>query len=194
MGVNIPTGYAQISFAGLVAADSEEVVMTLGVQLTSGLVTGMAEAARAAWSDALDSVTSTDFTFAATYIKAGPNDTGPTQESTGAVETGSVAVAMVPLNTALLVRKSTALGGRQGRGRMYSCGQAMVDNCGGAGLLDAGAVESCDAAFFALLGAIQGITGIEEAVLLHSDALTPTPITALSPQARLATQRRRLRP
>lgn len=194
MGIVIPAGFAQASFGGTVAGDAEQMFITLGLDLSAPADQAMANDLYDAWTDALQGDTSSDFTFEICQLKEGPTATGPTFDSAGPPLPGAVGVAMVPCNTALLVRKNTALGGRKGRGRMYSVGQVMVDNIGGAGILSPTVVATLDADFFSFLGAVQGVTGVSGAVLLHSDATTPTPILGLNPQSRVATQRRRLRP
>jgi hypothetical protein len=154
----------------------------------------MAEDLYDVWANALDTLSSTDWTFNSCYLKAGPNATGPTAEFTGGTVAGTVAQATIPVNTSVLVRKTTGLGGRKGRGRAYTVGQLYVNTIGGAGIIDSGHLGFLDTNWLAILGGWQSVVGIADVVLLHSDSTAPTPITALTPQPKAATQRRRLRP
>lgn len=194
MGVIIPAGYAQASFGGLVAGDTEVAWFTLGLDLDGALTPGLASALYDVWTDNLASSTSSDFTFTDVHVKAGPSATGPTDEFSGGTVAGTVLVSMVPINTAVLVRKVTALGGRSGRGRMYPTGQVMVTSVGGAGVLTSSAQSIIDGAWFAFEADIRLVPGVADLVLLHSSSSDPTPITNLQPQPKVATQRRRLRP
>lgn len=107
---------------------------------------------------------------------------------------GSISDACPPVNCSLLVNKATALGGRRYRGRMF------VPPCG----VNEGAVDS--------IGTISGSTltsNISQWSSFYDDlvadniiphlfhqgggAPVPTPITAFTVQALMATQRRRMR-
>jgi hypothetical protein len=194
MGVVIPTGFAQVSLGGLIAGDAEECIITLGIELDGALTAGLAEDLYGHWSSTLDAFSSADWTFTSCRVKAGPNDSGPVDEFTAGVVQGTVTETAAVLNTAVLVKKTTLLGGRKGRGRMYTTGQAYQSIYGASGQLESGPLAALDAAWLSILGLFQAQTGVNDVVLLHSDSTTPTPITGLQPQARLATQRRRLRP
>ena len=95
-------------------------------------------------------------------------------------------------NTALLVTKSTLLGGRKGRGRSFLPGlsDAAIDpsgdlNAGGAGVRSA-AEE--------LWPAVGAALGSADPYLFHSDVEDePSLITAFTASVQVATQRRRFR-
>jgi hypothetical protein len=194
MGLVIPVGFAQLTLGGEIAFDPEEAVITLGLEISANPTPTMAEDCYDVWSGALDSLSSTDWLFKSATIKAGPTSTGPTADFTDGVVTGTQAFSTVPINTAILVRKQTALGGRKGRGRMYTCGQLFVGDVGGAGIIASSHVSDLDTAWFSILGGLQSVVGVTDVVLLHSDSTAPTPITGFSVQSKAATQRRRLRP
>ena len=119
-------------------------------------------------------------------VKFGPNDTGPV--GTDAAGTaGGVAATSAPPNTAYLVSKRTALGGRANRGRLYLPGVDEAD-------------VSAQGTFgtTALQAAVdQWLTDQDTnqlpMVILHNDVGSPTPVTQLIVSNRVATQRRRLR-
>jgi hypothetical protein len=147
-----------------------------------------------AWAGTLDTLTTSDFTFTGCTLKEGPTDTGPSFDSTASPVQGTAAFTGAPLNTAVLVKKSTLLGGRKGRGRMYTVGQVWDSTFGMSGELEDTQLSALDTAWFNILGLWAAVAGVTGPVLLHSDATAPTEITGLNPVKRLATQRRRLRP
>jgi hypothetical protein len=194
MGVNIPTGFAQAGFFGTVTGDAEPVFITIGFDLDGPASVGMADDLFDAWAASLDSLSSTNWSFDGCILKEGPSSTGATFESSAAAVGGLVSQTGTPLNTAILVRKGTSVGGRKGRGRLYTVGQAYESVVGMSGEVDDSHVSDLDDAWLSILGLWQAVTGVVGPVLLHSDSTTPTPITSLNPQKRMATQRRRLRP
>lgn len=150
-----------------------------------------------------------DVTLTTTKLKVGPTDTGPSFEFTDPI-VGNVAIntSMAP-NTAYLVNKVTALGGRRNRGRMFLPGvfDGAVDD---SGLVASGTVTQIQTALDDFLASMS-IFGLS-LLILHSPAYTwglvnnqprriysstpppdPTPVTALIMTGMVATQRRRLR-
>lgn len=98
--------------------------------------------------------------------------------------------ALAP-NTSYLIRKSTALGGREGRGRIYMPGP-MTSTVNEGGTLTVATITNLNTAFTAFNTNL-GSNSIEM-YLLHSAAVTaPSPVLSLSADALVATQRRRLR-
>lgn len=106
---------------------------------------------------------------------------------------GSPGVAggnMTPINSAFLLQKRTATGGRRGRGRMYlpGVGEGAV---GDDGTLDAGVAAGIQTNVDNWLGAWPGDW---VPMLLHQVApFTPSQITVISVSPKVATQRTRLR-
>jgi len=100
----------------------------------------------------------------------------------------------LPQNTAFLLRKRSALGGRRGRGRMYwppaFLGEDSISSVGLMGEAQRSAIEG------RMIVATAAPAGTGR-VILHAPEVgaptAPTPITALSLDALVATQRRRLR-
>ena len=96
-----------------------------------------------------------------------------------------------PANTTYLIKKATALGGRQGRGRLYMPGPNINSIVEG-GVLVAGAAASLTSAFEAFNTDLGSVS--IEMYLLHTLAATPpSAVTSLSCDPLVATQRRRIR-
>lgn len=111
-------------------------------------------------------------------------------------ETGAASGTYLPQNTAVLVQKRSALGGRKNRGRMYvpfCASEGSVDNVGNIDSTDLGVLQGLADDFLAsLLDADPGPA--LPMVILHSvSSETPTTVTELRVDPVIATQRRRLR-
>ena len=181
MGVVIPAGFGLLSFHTLTTLDPEEMLWTVGVDLSA--VTNpqdVADDASATWTDNLAPLTSSIVVLNRTVLKVGPSSTGPTFENTDTIP-GTDGGALLPPNSAVLVRKLTSLGGRGGRGRAYLPGISSIS-----GSLDSSGAFSGAAASAVSAGA--------PLVLLHSDSTAPTLISSFDCEPKIATQRRRLRP
>lgn len=142
-------------------------------------------------------------------IKHGPDETGPIFESSVIVAGTQVAASAAP-NTSFLIRKSTTLGGRRGRGRMYLPGvpETNVDD---AGLLAGAAVSAIntDLGAFLINMTTEGLPLMLEhfpktewvlnenqqprRVPVAGTVPNPTQVVGLTVDPTVATQRRRLR-
>lgn len=104
---------------------------------------------------------------------------------------GSSSGVMAPQNVAYLMKKQTALGGRQGRGRMYLPGASEGN------IESNGAVISAQIALLNTFGSdFLNTLAINDVamVVLHTLAATPpTAVTSFVADTVVATQRRRLR-
>lgn len=193
----IPVGFAQINFrmTGFGVPYGAECV--LGVEFgsfpapTPSLI---ADDAADAWAVHIMPRMTADITLSEVSCKFGPNDTGP-QGTVSRAVVGGVAQAGVTPNVAVLVRKNTAGGGRRNRGRMYVPGQPEAP-LNANGDLTAPELNAWQVAFDGFYNALT--TGALEPVVLHSPGISATPpptgILGFSVQARVATQRDRLRP
>jgi len=191
----IPVSYAQANFIYTGNAVPNGAQWTLGLDISASAGTPALVAADLETEYIASGIAanlSNDANLTSILVKFGPDATGPSAiEAANVLATGGT--GGVP-NTAFLVRKDTALGGKAGRGRMFlpSVPEASVLQ---SGVLNSGVVTALQAdmdSFFAGL-ASQGLVP----VLLHGDSsplTTPTPITGFSVQSVVATQRRRLRP
>lgn len=100
-------------------------------------------------------------------------------------------------NTAVLVKKATASGGRRNRGRMYVPGLAIRSLVTPAGIIDSAFLADFQTNLDSFLSDINAGTGFNPTNLgvLHSEPPSaPAVITTLTADNKVATQRRRLRP
>lgn len=191
----IPPGYSLLVHRFLLASDPEEMVFTMGVD--NGALVDPDIIAGNAVTAFLDNwtpdfwVNESRFVGVTAYV----GQDGPGSEVGEYIidEQGTATGAVLPSNCAMLVRKRTGTAGRRGRGRCYFPGvfllETAVDSRGA--LTDAYREFRQDAAdaWLADLGTTFG-----GAVVLHTNATAPTPITALQVDGVIATQRKRLRP
>lgn len=190
----IPIGYAQVN---LIFTGGS---VPTGAQCTFGIDIGGAPdnpgdcglLVAQAWSVAgFIAHLSNDVDLTSVLVKFGPNATGPSAEIATSEESAG-GTAGVP-HTAFLVHKNTAQGGRAGRGRLFipTVPEDLVNGAGGLDTTLLAAIQSdCDV-FLEELD-----TSFIPMVLLHgvgSPLETPTPVTSLTVQPVVATQRRRLR-
>jgi len=191
----IPEGYAQINllYTGDAAPTGAQVTFGADISGTAGDPMSIGSAVVSNYiSASMDELHVGALTLSGVLVKFGPNETGPFATYPADVD-GSAANPSVLVNGALLVHKTTDSGGRSGRGRMFFPGipenQTDSDGTVHGGYLStiAGLLEDWRGKL---------ITDLIIPVLLHSDPetdLLPTEITGFVPQAKLATQRRRLR-
>lgn len=108
-------------------------------------------------------------------------------------QVGLYAGGILPQNCATLVKKVTGQSGRHNRGRCFIPGAINRDNVGGNGVLTATELGLQQAA--ANTWRLACVSDSLDMVILHSSGPSAaTPVTALVVDAKIATQRRRLRP
>ena len=189
----IPEDYAQINlkFTGDAAPTGAEVTFGADVSGTAGDPSSIAAAVSVAYQDAgLDGISVGALTLSTILVKFGPNDTGPSFELP-ASHGGDLSGQGVTPNTSLLVKKSTAVGGRRGRGRIYWPGieEGVIDAFGN---IDPTAQSTFQGLFDGFRTALS--SGDVPMVVLHADTgFTPHLVEDLIVQNVAATQRRRLR-
>lgn len=123
------------------------------------------------------------------HVKNGPDATGPFFDRATVLPGERVGEVGYP-GAAVLIKKSSALGGRKNQGRMYMPGISEADIALG-GVVEASFQALCQSTWSAIFAELDGSYGM---VILHSDpADTPTGITALNVEGQIATQRRRNR-
>lgn len=187
----IPNGYGQITHRFGGTGYPLGAAITLGFARADANLSAdeVAALAHDALADIWASFWSQDTQLQSTLVKFGPNSTGSSAEFSSAVNGTGSAETMSP-NTALLIRKNTAVGGRSGRGRMYMVGLAdtsVLDGGDIGGSAQTAAQLNCNTWF------TRAATENWPMALLHAAVSDPTPISSLSVQSRAATQRRRLR-
>lgn len=187
----IPAGFAQVNLFYTGTAAPTGAQNTFGVDhsglLSAGQVNDAVQDAldTAGWGTGYSSL----LTVTKIVVKIGPDLTGQTDEQTVSIP-GTQGTAATAPNLAMLVVKSTSLGGRKGRGRMFVPGvlESAVDP---AGIISDAVLTPIQGMLEALVTDLATVS--VPMVLLHSDSTTPTPVTGLNASGTAATQRRRLR-
>ena len=191
----IPSGYAQINyrFTGTSLPESAECTLGVAISAFAGTPNEAATEIAGLWnSSQMDNLHAPSVKLTEVEVKYGPAETGPTGVWAGDIPGAASGVADSP-NTAILVKKITASGGRAGRGRMYVPG-APAEKISEAGTLDttwAPLMQGVLGDFYEDMG-LAGFLPY----LLHgvgSPLTSPTLITNFTLDTKVATQRRRLR-
>ena len=191
----IPPGFAAFAEEIIHAGSGRSAFVTGGVDVSS--FGGDSEAAAnavhgsfGAWQPELTS----NANFHGATLRIG-QDGGDSvvADSTSAPIVGTLAGAVQSANSAVLVSKQTALGGRKGRGRWFFPWGVTENNVDPLGVIDAEHVAGLQTAANNLLASF--ISNECPLVILHSDVVgapAPTLVTSLSVQALIGSQRRRL--
>lgn len=175
VGDNLPTG-AQVTFG--VGNDSDFSPTAVGDKVIEALVA----------AQVMD-LFGDDEAITTVHVKNGPNATGPFADVATDLP-GALTSNITSPNVSLLVKKNTALGGRQGQGRMYWPGISEA-TIGSDGTIDGAFLTSAAGIFGTWLEELT--TELIPMLLLHNNAVAPNAVTSLAVQAVGATQRRRLR-
>jgi hypothetical protein len=187
----IPTGFGEISVIHSGAGIDGQAIWSMGFDNNAAdSATDVATNVSAALASLgyLD-ILSTSVTVDEVRVKLGPDSTGESASDFPSLS-GTVGGQAAPPNLALLVRKNTALGGRRGRGRCYIPGlpEFALDQNG----LVVSSIITIAQDFFTDWGGAM-VLASKPLHLLHGDATSPTAISSLVVDGKLATQRRRLR-
>lgn len=192
--MTIPEGYAQATwrFDGYGLPNGAVITAGLDVGGASGTPIELAEGLFDAFGDTVMNQLTPSVVLSSVRVKFGPDATGPAAEYSGTVPGKNSGTGLTP-NSCFLVRKLTAQGGRSGRGRWYIPGvrETSADD---AGILQQGSVDFMQGELDDFLIAVGALN--TNLVVLHQPGApltTPTPLTALQCDSRVATQRRRLR-
>jgi hypothetical protein len=189
----IPPGFAQALYIFGLLNDPQDMVCTVGVDMDAlDSDPNVAAAEVSSWFTAGFPAAAINeaYTFKGTKLLIGQDGGPPVIGEAPTGYEGTAGQGSMTQNVAILVKKTTSLGGRSGRGRMY-LPPFMVEEVEmtpqgtfGSGLLAAVQARVSDWFFAGTY------------VLLHdeeSPTVTPTPITGFIVDDRVATQRRRLR-
>lgn len=188
--MTIPAGFGEAAFEFQGAAQPLGAVVTIGFSNdATQSATDCAQDLHTLMRDVVAAMCSVETSLLRTNVKLGPDATGPIG-TYATTQAGGRSGDSCPPNVAFLVRKATALGGRQGRGRFYLPGIAEGDVDEG-GTLSASIRDAASAA----LGTFHFAASAADVppFLLHNDSLAPTAITTYNLDVKVATQRRRLR-
>jgi len=193
----IPEGHALLKFRFGLTGDTEEMIVTLGVQTTAASNADRVAAANSAmdsWGDNILPLQANVYQLRGVDAVFGTAGGDIPISSTDAARTGGDPDAPVPQNTAVLVQKLSGLGGRRNRGRFYVPGISVLD-IGNTGIINGTPLAAWGTAVNNFLLGIESGSFMDSAVIFHSSApLTPTVVTDLNVDPVVATQRRRLRP
>lgn len=187
----IPAAFGQVTFRYGGTAVNYPAANVLGfVDGASLTAEGYASSFEALWETNVMPVVNAALTLDSVHVKLGPNSTGPSAEVQSGAVGGDTDAAGTP-NTAYLISKSTAQGGRRGRGRLYLPGVSEPD-VESNGLVNPTKVTAINSAFDTVVTAAD--TGNFPLVILSSDGLfSPLAITSMVCEGTAATQRRRMR-
>jgi len=186
-------GYAEVAARMSLVGDAEPMYCVFGIAVSvPPFDQATANAVSTACANFFKPLLCTSFQYQGCTIRVGSDGGAIIWESVTLAGAGTQASSNAPQNTAQLLRKRTARAGRKGQGRMYVPG--IAENK----VSDAGAVEPTmitsinnEAAAF--------LTDLNAAgtpmVLLHTTAADGAPnlVTSFVADAKVATQRRRLR-
>lgn len=195
MGVHIPESHGEAAMLfGSPDPDGSSPEMTFGVHFEATPDVGTAQYIFDTFvSSGCMSTMSSDWSLLGVRLRTGAaSGVGPTFLYTS-FQAGGEAGQAIFAQCAVLVRKTTNLGGRKGRGRMYFPGlhSTHVDS---GGTISSGTLTTLQTAFETFANDLLDSPEIDRLVLLHSaGGPAPTTIQALTVEGSLATQRRRAR-
>lgn len=196
MPVNIPPGFGLAQLRFIAAGLTRESLTTFGYEVGDPSPAVNAQIISEAF-------TQSGRPFIGTQIQEGwsflgvrvteMKELGPaTGEFSDLIDGVAIAGAMPP-NCAVLIRKTTTLGGRRNRGRMFVPpvfpGETQISPTG---IIADPQLDQLQTWWSAALTALQ-VAGVPPVILHSEPPFTPSPITAWVVQDRIATQRRRLR-
>lgn len=187
----IPSGFSQVNlfFTGAMLPTGGQVVFGLDHDNALNPLEVAAIVSLAITNSDIQDRFSNQQSVTSIRVKQGPGDDGPFGEIATS-HPGQSSGDMCPQNTALLLKKVTNLGGRKGAGRMYWPG-ILASDVTDSGSIGSTAKSAWQISFNAFIDELDGDACTM--VLLHGDDTTPSPVIALNPQDKVATQRRRLR-
>jgi hypothetical protein len=196
MPLVIPIGSAHVALHLAFSGDPEQMITTFGVNIESTPSPSDLAALATLFHTSFDDQLVDEMTLVAAKATVGTSGDPIIVETVLDLQFSAAGNPLIP-NTAVLLKKVTGLGGRHQRGRMYVPGY-RAESVFSYGVIDPTNLLALQGAADAFLAGIPGATGPWiEMVLLHTDtapSTTPTEVTQLVAQARLASQRRRLRP
>lgn len=196
MSERIPVNFAELAMQYNLIGDPEPMYTFMGLDLDALTVPTQAltDSIVSAWTSALDNSLPVTYTLGPGWVTYGAAVADLRIDSTNAPVSGLRVGDALPNNCAALVRKLSAVGGRRNRGRAYMPGVLDVD-AGNNGVLTTGALAQFQNDWDLVESNLVALIDVEGLVILHDSApFTPTAITALTVQNKIATQRRRLRP
>ena len=177
------------------SALARSAAVTWGGQATDPPITpdAVALACHTAFVSAIGGSLDSQVTMGPTRIELG-TDGEPLISVDSTLTSGSSSGDRVPANVALLVKKSTSLGGRQNQGRMYlpwALEDGSVDDVGVLGTSPRAGWQDAFDDFLANLSSADIPLAVLHSPCPHGDEV-PALVTAMLVDPRMGTQRRRL--
>jgi hypothetical protein len=203
MALVIPPGFAQASVEQRHDNDPDPWYCTFGVDL-SGAGGDLAAAAlniANAWANNALPTQATAVSMTGVRLVVGQDGPDNLISFLPTNAQGQNTSAVLPQNCALLVDKTSALGGKKNRGRMFVPGGITEGDVSATGVLAASYRSALQGRFDDFLEGLENgqftISTPTPMVILHNSGAgatpAPTPVIALGVQATISTQRRRLR-
>jgi hypothetical protein len=192
----IPVGYAQVNNVIKLTGDNEEMICTMGIRLEGAVAADLqliCEDMFDAFADQFMFWVNSAYNLVRVDMYSNLGAGNVVNSSTQAQRPGLQGGAAIPQNSAYLIRKRTAVAGKQGRGRMYLPGveESAVDALGN---LTAQRITDLNVSGTNYLQRLVDNAKVGSAALLHSlVGDVPDDITTLQCDSKIATQRRRLR-
>lgn len=200
MAQRIPLGHARYQHRFSLAGDAEPMFITAGISpdgtaldpnAVVQVLHGAMQTVHAGRGSSFYTLTQTDLQL---VVAEGEP---PAVYSYAANTVGGNAGDAFPSNTAFLIKKRSAKGGRRNQGRWFYPGvnEGNVDSLG---QVAAAVVTSWNSLLAQYLLSVQGAAGVADMVIFHELQVSPlldapTAITSLKVDGRVATQRQRLR-
>lgn len=191
----VPNGYAEIGIDWLRTGGAHLYTITFGVALkATPTPTGVQTDVKNAWTFAgsMNGGQPTSMVAQTVHYKATYGGLPLSGSVSAGWASGGGGPTMTSPAVSLVAKKATGLAGRKYRGRFMLpfASEADVDNNGNVAGATVTGWNAALAIFLTQLGAA-GRSQINGMVLLHSDATTPTPVTALTLRATAGTVRKR---
>lgn len=195
----IPPGYALWLMTYRFEGDSEEMIATCGVDVGEwggDFINGV-DWLHSEWNDVINASLGDTVTYGPDRLVVGQDGGDPLTYSGALSDVGAVSAFPMWPNSAVLIQKRTAVGGRRNRGRFYQPGFSIRNQITAAGVIDPDYLFDLQTNIDLFMTHVNAGTGFQstDLVVLHSSApSTPAVITSLTADSKVATQRRRLRP
>lgn len=201
MAILIPPGFAEIAVELRATGDPDPWYVTWGVDCSAsgGDIEQIGNTSITAFLSILEQI-SEDVTLTGAFVTLGQDGADNIRQfvPNGSLNHGGDTNGKLPQNCAVLIRKNSGQGGRRSRGRIFIpllAGETVVSNVGQISPAALASYQTQATEFFDSLALEPGPTPM---VILHSSggislAGPPTPVTSVSVDSTIATQRRRLR-
>lgn len=200
MALIIPSGYAQVLIPIYHVSGANPALVTHGISGADPIFAGaQADEITTLFTATFGTQLDAGCGIGPTSLVIGTGVSGENFVVTGTGQgSGAVTGETMPPNVSLLVRKTTARGGRRGRGRMYLPWVLRDDGVDDVGNVNSGPLANLQTAADDYLTGLLALSDPAPMVILHSAGGstapgTPNAVTGLVVDQRIATQRRRLR-